>query len=181
MRSHAMTGSTKGITLPELLVVAAVAVILMGVSMPAFLTMRENARLKGAVMHVVSDVQDARSRAIVTGWQYRLLGFNAGADSAYRNQYRLLARRSSAVPWPEQTTAPFESATQVAGLWVDLVALYHGVRLNPEEITASFWITFDGRGVPIEINGSASPLRIAGGQGASRAVLVSPVGSVRVQ
>lgn len=181
MREWNRQAGRKGFTAIELLVAVAMAAILIAASMPFFLGTIQRSRLDGAVRQIVSDVRDARSRAITTGWQYRIFGYNAGASSAFRNQYRFMARRSASVGWPADTAAPFQSATQMAGEWININTLYPGVSLNPQDGTPRFWVAFDARGAAFEIDDSFNPLVVASQAGAARSLRVSVAGSIRVQ
>ena len=171
----------KGFTVIELLVAVAMAAILIAASMPFFLGTIQRSRFDGAVRQIVSDVREARSRAITTRWQYRIFGYNVGASSAFRNQYRFMARSSATAGWPADTAAPFQSATQMAGQWININTLYPGVRLNPQDGTPRFWVAFDARGAAFEIDGSFDPLVVAGQTGATKSLRVSVAGSIRVQ
>jgi len=171
----------QGFSLIELMVVVTIATILMAFAMPGFTGLLQSYRRDGALQQIVGDVRRARSEAIMTGWQYRIFGFNSGASSPYKNQYRVMARSSGAVAWPDNTAAPVQAATQIARGWVDINALYRGVRLNPSDGTADFSVAFDARGVRVELDSSFDPLVIAGETGSSRSVRVSAVGSVRTE
>ncbi len=169
----------RGYTLAEILIAMVTLAILGGLSIPGFTGFVQRSRLDGAARQIVSDVREARAKATLTGWQYRIFGFNYGASSSFKNQYRLMARSSGAVAWPADTAAPFESATQMAGVWINMSTLYPGVRINPNDGTPRFWVVFDARGVDIADN-SFSPLEVTHQAGGSRNLRVTTVGSIRI-
>jgi prepilin-type N-terminal cleavage/methylation domain-containing protein len=172
----------KGFTVIELLVVILLGGLLVLAGVPAFMNYLRAARFNGAVNQVVSDAQQARYRAVSTGWQFRLIGFNSGAAHARRNQYRLIARRTTAAGWPSETAAPFESSTQSAGPWVDVNDLYPGATLNPTVMAGDgkFFVSFDARGARFGVQ-DFDPLVIGGETGTTRSVDVSAVGSLSIQ
>jgi hypothetical protein len=85
------------------------------------------------------------------------------------------------VAWPGDTVAAFQSSTQIAGAWVDFTRLFPGVTLNPDDDTERFWVSFDARGVRIELDDSFDPLYVVNKTGASKLVNVATVGSVKIQ
>jgi prepilin-type N-terminal cleavage/methylation domain-containing protein len=172
---------TRGFSVLELMIVVAIFAILTGIAMPRFTGLLNNYRRDAATQQLTGDVRRARTEAIRTGWQYRIFGFNSGATSAFKNQYRIQARRSGAVAWPGDTVAAFQSSTQIAGAWVDFTRLFPGVTLNPDDDTERFWVSFDARGVRIELDDSFDPLYVVNKTGASKLVNVATVGSVKIQ
>jgi Tfp pilus assembly protein FimT len=171
----------RGVSLIELLIVVAVAIILMVIAMPNFIQFMRLYRRDAAVQQLVGDVRRARAEAIRTGWQYRVVGFNAGATNSFKGQYRLMARNSAAVAWPADTASAFESATQIAGPWVDMNSMFPGVSLNASDATEDFVVAFDSRGVRIEVDPSFSPLVISNNSATAKTVSISAVGSVKVE
>ena len=176
-----MKGPVKGFSLVESMLVVAVGAVLLGLAVPSFRGLIQYSRRNGAAEQIAGDLRKARSRAITTGWQYRLYGFNSGEDSPFKNQYRLLARRSSAVGWPDATADPMQSATQMAGAWIDIQSLYPSVSLNADDATADFWVDFDSRGVRFNVDPSFDPLVVTDQLGHETSVTVSAVGSVEIQ
>jgi prepilin-type N-terminal cleavage/methylation domain-containing protein len=169
----------KAYTLVELVVVVVILAVMVLAGLPFFLTTLRSARLDAAVRQFTTDVREARSQATLTGWQYRLAGYNVGGSGTYKNQYRLVGRSSGAVAWPDDTGPSFQSATQGVGPWVDFNRLYPGVRLNLADGTPRFYASFDARGVAFELN--SHPFQLTAETGATRTVTVSAAGSVRVQ
>jgi type IV fimbrial biogenesis protein FimT len=167
----------KGFTLLELLCALAVAAIAMAIVMPAFRSIMQRSRRDAAVRQVVLDVREARAQAITTGWEYRIVGYGADEDSSLRNQYRILARRSTAVAWPDESASPFESATQKAEGWKNIATEYPGVNLEAGD--ERFELTFDARGTSAA--GAFNPLTVTGHDGSSKSLTVSLVGAVTVQ
>jgi prepilin-type N-terminal cleavage/methylation domain-containing protein len=176
-----MGNAQAGFSVIELLMAAAIATVMMSIVMTSFRGLVETSRRDGAAGLIAGDVRRARARAISTGWQYRIYGFTAGATSPYKNQYRLMGRSSSGVAWPDPTSDPIESATQMAGGWVDLRTMYPGVTLSPDAVTADFSVAFDSRGVRVAVDPSFDPLIIDNQKGPVRSVRVSAVGSVEIQ
>lgn len=170
----------KGFSLLESIVVFAIAAIVMGTILPNFIGFMRNYRRDGVVEQVVGDVRAARSNAVVTGWQYRIFGYNSGATSSYKNQYRIMARSSSAVAWPADTAAPMQSSTQMAGNWVNIPALYPNVNLNPADGTPDFSVVFDSRGVRVALDPSFDPMVISS-QAGSKSIRISAAGIPTVQ
>ena len=175
-----MERAEKGFSLVESMLVIGIAAILMGVLVPNLTGFIKNSRRNGAAEQIAGDARKARARAITTGWQYRVYGFNAGASSAYRNMYRIIGRSSSGVAWPADSAAPAVTATLNIGPWVNMAKLYPGVSLNPSDGTDHFWVGFDSRGVRFEIDPSFDPLYVTN-QGQVSSMTVSAVGSVDIQ
>ncbi len=175
----------KGMSLVELVAAVAVLGLLVGITMPSFLTMMRRSQVDAATRHILSDVQRARSLAITTGWEYRVFGFNSDATSPFANQYRLMARSTAAVGWPPDTAAPFQNATQIAGQWVNLNNEYPGALINPGDTggLARFWVAFNARGVRIELDNSFNPLNVSSDSvgAVTRSLNVSLPGIVTIQ
>lgn len=169
--------SKKGFSSLELLVTLALVGLLLLIAVPAFSNILRRSRLDGAARQIVSDVRDARSQAIATGWDYRVVGFRFTSGNARRNQYRVVGRRSSAIAWPADTSPKFQSATQLAREWVDVATLYPGVRLVSP--AGRFEVTFDSRGTAETSEFNPLLARHPGLQ--QKSITVSVVGSVRVQ
>ena len=178
---RATQGVRKGYNLIEILVAVAMLFIMTLVGVPIFTAMMQNSRLDAATRQIAGDIRDARAKATLTGWQYRLLGFNVGGGQPYKNQYRTLGRSSTAVAWPADTSGVFESATQMAGPWVNFNQLYPGISLNPANSNPRFYVSFDSQGVAFEWDPSMNPLSITQQSGASRTVSFTSAGSVRIQ
>lgn len=173
----------KGFTLGEVVVAVAILGMLAIIAVPSFSRALRRARVDVAVRHISKDLRQARSQAIKSGWEYRVVGFNAGTSDLHQNQYRLLARRSSAFAWPLDNAAPFVSDTLIAGAWTQVGLIYPGIAVSTSTPGAPsrFGVTFDSRGAASELNGSFSPFEIAGSHSASRALRVSPTGRISIQ
>ncbi len=175
----------KGFSLVELVAAIAVLGLLVGVTMPSFLTMMRRSQVDAATRHILSDVNRARSLAITTGWEYKFFGYNSDAPSPFANQYRFLARSTAAVGWPADAAAPFQNATQIAGQWVNLNNEYPGALMNPGDIggQASFWVSFNARGVRIERDPSFDPLNVSSDSvgAVTNSLNVSLPGTVMIQ
>jgi len=174
----AMRESKRGLTLVELVIAMMVCVILLAVAIPAFQTMLQRSQLDAAVRQVMSDVREAQSRATLTSWQYRLIGFENDSGSPYKNQYRVIGRSSSAVGWPVETVATFSSATQMAGNWINVNTMFPDVKLDTSDATTRFWVSYDSRGAAFEIN--SFPLNLSHKSGQKQCLGVTAAGSIRM-
>jgi Tfp pilus assembly protein FimT len=162
--------------------VVVIGIIVTVITMPSFMNLLQVYRRDSAVGQIAGDVRKARIEAIRTGWQYRVYGFNAGSSSAYKNKYRLMARSSGGVSWAADSAAPFQSATQMAGPWVDVGALFKGVTMNPTDASDHFWVTFDSRGVRIELDASFDPMMVKNTNiSATKSLRVTTAGTVKIQ
>jgi Tfp pilus assembly protein FimT len=173
-----------GYTLVELVVVVGIIIVLTAIGLPFFTTMMQNSRLDAGTRQIAQDIREARSKATQTGWDYKIVGFNVGGSSTYKNQYRLLGRKTG-VAWPADTgpnfnfPSPPAGATQMAGPWINFNQLYQGVSLNPSVSTQSFYVSFNSRGAVFE--SMSFPLTITLQSGGSRQVTVTSIGGVRTQ
>jgi len=180
----AIRHSKRGLTLVELVIAMMVMVILLAVAIPAFMALLQRSQLDAAVRQVMSDVREAQSRATLTGWQYRLIGFDIDSGDTHKNQYRVVGRSSSAVAWPIETVAAFNSptpppgATQMAGNWVDVNRMFPDVKLDTSDATTRFWVSYDSRGVAFEMN--SFPLNLSHKSGQKQCLGVTAAGSIRV-
>jgi type IV fimbrial biogenesis protein FimT len=171
--------SNRGFTVIEALFVIALGTLIMALAVPSFVEILAKSRHGSAVRRLVTDVREARSQAITTGWEYRVIGYDAGASSSRHNQYRVLARRSTAVDWPDEDVEPFASETQIAGRWVDLASDYPGVGVDAS--ATRFEVTFDSRGTAPDAEDAFNPLRLVADDGLSSSLTVSVVGGIRVE
>ncbi len=176
-----MRRTRRGFTLVEALIAMVMVAILGGLSIPGFTGFIQRSRLDGATRQIVSDVREARAKATMTGWQYRIYGFNANASSSYKNQYRLQGRSSGTVAWPADATGPFQSATQMATMWINVSTLYPGVRINPQDGTLHFWVAFNAQGQAFDVDDSFDPLVVTHQNGETRSLSVTFVGGIRIQ
>lgn len=168
-----------GYSLAELVVVVSVLFVLTAIGLPFFSTMMQNSRLDAATRQLAGDVRNARSLATQTGWQYQIVGFNVGGGATYKNQYRMLGCSSSGVGWPANTGPILQSATQMAGPWINFNQLYPGVSLNSSVSAQSFYVSFNSQGVAFQsLN---FPVTITLQSGGSHQVGVTSVGGVTIQ
>ena len=164
--------------------VVGILIVMTIAGLPFFTAMMQSTQLDAAARQLAADVRDARALATQTGWQYRLVGFNESAGPPQKNQYRLLGRSSPGGAWPAATAAPFQSATQMAGTWVNFTQLYPNVNLNPAVTNPSFYVSFNAQGVALEFNPTAPPwMTITPTSGAStaRQVTITAAGGVKIQ
>lgn len=178
-----------GYTLVELVVVVGILIVLTMIGLPFFTAMMQNSRLDAGTRQIAQDIREARSKATQTGWQYKIVGFNAGGSSTYKNQYRLVGRKTG-VAWPADTGPTFnfptppDTATQMAGPWINFNRDYPGVSLIPASSSASFYVSFKSNGATFENSGFGlfpNGLNVVLQGGGSRQVMVTSIGSVRIQ
>ncbi len=175
----------KGFSLIELMAAVAVVALLIGVAAPSFLTMIQGNQVDAGTRRLLADVHRARSQAITTGWEVKILGFNAGAGNGFANQYRLLARANNLTAWLPDLAAPTTpplTPTQIAGQWVNMNNEYRGVSLNVGDPSPRFWVTFNARGIRIDQDNSFQNMTISDGSGTvTRSMSVSLPGIVTIQ
>ena len=70
--------SKNGFSVIELLVAIALGAIVITIAVPGFTETVRRTRHGSAVRRVVSDLREARSEAIATGWEYRVVGYDIG-------------------------------------------------------------------------------------------------------
>ena len=172
-----------GYTLVELVVVVGILIVLTAIGLPFFTTMMQNSRLDAGTRQIAQDIREARSKATQTGWDYKIVGFNAGGSSTYKNQYRLLGRKTG-VAWPADTGPNLQTSTQLAGPWINFSRDYPGVSLIPASSSASFYVSFNSKGAAFENSGFGLPpngLNVVLQGGGSRQVTVTSIGGVRIQ
>jgi prepilin-type N-terminal cleavage/methylation domain-containing protein len=170
--------SPHGFTLTELLVAIALGGLLLLIAVPALSGVMHRSYLDAATRHLVGEVNRARSRAVTTGWEYRVVGFDSSA-TANRNRFRTLARRTTTTAWPADDAAQTLTAAQYAGPWIDIPSQHRGVSLDCDG--TRFEVTFDSRGTAANVDASFNPVRLVGHEGDDKVVEVSVVGNVTVQ
>jgi prepilin-type N-terminal cleavage/methylation domain-containing protein len=172
-----MRQSKPGLTLVEIVIAIMVIVVLLAIAIPAFYTMLQRSQLDAAVRQFISDAREAQSKASLTGWQYRLIGFDKDSTNAFKNQYRLVGRSSSAVAWPADTSPNFTSATQMAAQWVNVGTVYPGVTLDTSDATNRFYVSFNAQGAAFEIN--SFPVEVSHTSGQKQCIGATAAGSIR--
>ena len=183
----------RGVTLIEMLVVVAVLAIIVAVGLPNVMSALQRARSRGAADLISTAMRDARSRAIATGWQFRVFGFNA-ASGTLPNQFRIEGRSSPALAWPASNVpGPLSSSTRSADPWFVMAKEYPGVRLNAGDAGAcpdplgggaySFCIAYTSQGLmTTSYQGAGGGLQVTGIQGnVAKTVTATLAGAVRVQ
>ena len=153
-----------GFTLTQLIVSLAIMVIIMLISVPAFSTIIARSRTSAATRAVIGDMLTARSMAVGTGWQTKIIGFGGPSSNAQKNQYRMLARQNTGVAWPADTAATARTATTWAEPWQNMTTLYPGVSLDPGGTSSQdrFDVQFDPSGAATMSTNDFAPLRILG-------------------
>ncbi len=178
----------EGITVIDLLGAVVLAAILVGAAAPVMMTGVESARFNAAARQVVGDMRLARSKAVSTGWQYRIRGRDRrGGPNA--NRYRMEGRRTAGIAWPAEAALPQLTADQYVGPWIQLDASYPGIQLDNSAAGTDppFYAGFDSSGktcTPLTqcLDGIA-PLTITRDTtGHTRQISIAPAtGHVRVQ
>lgn len=172
----------KGTTLGETLIALAIGAMLVIIAVPAFRYMIRSSRLHAAARETVGDLREARAQAIATGWECRIVGFGASSSQPNRNQYRLMARKTSATAWPGDTSAVQSSATQRVEPWTDISSLFPGVDLDPGGASTydRFEAVFDSRGAATTSTNDFNPFRLVG-DGKPATVTISAAGGITLQ
>ncbi len=152
------------------------------VAVPAFLSMIKISRLHAAARQTIGDLRKARAQAIATGWECKIVGFGNASGDPNRNRYRLIARQTSAVAWPTDSSATFKSGTQRAEPWVDMSSAFPGVQLDPGGASSNdrFEIVFDSRGSALASANDFTPFRIVG-TGKPAVITVTAPGGIVLQ
>jgi Tfp pilus assembly protein FimT len=165
-----------------MLVAVAIGALIIMIAVPAFRTMMDRQRLDTATRQMVNDLWNARSKAVSTGWEYKVIGFGNASTDTKKNQYRLLGRSSSAVAWPADTVATFTSATQSASAWTNLSTLQEGIQFTPGGggTNARFEIAFNPAGGLSVNSGDFNPFTMTV-KGTTKTIRVSVVGGVTAQ
>jgi prepilin-type N-terminal cleavage/methylation domain-containing protein len=171
----------RGYSLAEVVIVVAIGGILLLTALPALSNILRESQLDAAVRQLVGDLRDARMQATMSGWEYRLAGHAAGSADAHRNQYRMLGRSSTGVAWPAISAAPFQSATQLAGEWIDMESRHPGTRLEPGGGAAAFDLTYNSRGAATASGTTFSPFVISGRADSSKSIRVSVTGGITLE
>lgn len=165
-----------------MLVALAIAGLILLIAVPAFTTVLDRSRLDIVTRQMANELRTARSKAITTGWEYKVIGFGSASTNAMRNRYRLLGRRTSAVAWPLDTDGPFTSTTQFAGPWSALSIDASNLQLLPggSGADARFEITFNALGGINASTGDFAPFQVRVKNDVA-SIRVSVVGGVTTQ
>jgi Tfp pilus assembly protein FimT len=164
------------------MVALAIGGLLVLVAVPAFLSMIKVSRLHAAARQTVGDLREARAQAIATGWECKVVGFGATSADPNRNRYRVIARQTSAIAWPSDTSPVFKSSTQRVEPWMDMSSAFPGVQLDPGGTSSNdrFEIVFDSRGSATPSPNDFNPFRVVG-NGKPAVITVSAPGGILLQ
>ena len=133
----------KGFTFAELAVVAAMLAVLAFISFPLIGRVLAQSRARGGTEAIMGAIREARSRAVASGWQYRVVGFTTGGTVP--NAFRIEGR-DPAAGWPLSTQGPPGGPTFFAERWSRLPAEFGGAQVAVTGGGTTFIVTFDGRG-----------------------------------
>jgi Tfp pilus assembly protein FimT len=172
----------RGTSVAEALVALAIASLVVLIAVPGLRYVIRGTTLRAAARQAVGDLREARAEAIATGWECRIVGYGTGSSHPNRNQYRVMARKTSAVAWPADTSAILKTSSQKVGPWVDITTAFPGVELDPGGSSADdrFEILFDSRGAATASPTDLSPLRVVG-EGKPASISVSAAGGITLQ
>jgi Tfp pilus assembly protein FimT len=172
----------QGFSLAELTLALAIGMMVLAIGIPSMSEALRRSRLNGATRQLVSDVRDARARATMRGWEFRVVACAPNAQQN-ANRYRLIGRSSAAVAWPDVSVAPFQSATQSADIWRNIDRDYTGVTLAPRNgaVEPICTVTFNSQGAATISNSCYDPFELVGSTGDRRSVRVSTSGGIRTQ
>lgn len=182
-----------GVTLIEILVAMAILAIIAAVGLPNLFGALQRSRARGAADMLSTALRDSRARAIGSGWQYRVFGFN-DASGTQPNQFRIEGRSSVAALWPDPNTpGPLTTATQRADVWFVLSREFKGIRLNvndaggcPDPLGGganTFCVTYTPQGLlTTSYLGPGNALQVADASGnVAKSLTATVAGAVRVQ
>lgn len=178
----------QGVTAIELVAAVALTAIAVGAAVPIMMTSVENARLKAAVQQIAGDMRLARSKAVTTGWEYRIRGRDR-RGGANANRYRIEGRRPTASAWPAEADPAGQTADWYVGPWVQIGLIYPGIQLDNSATGTDppLYAGFDPSGklcTPLtQCYNGVSPLIITkDSPGQTRQISVAPAtGAVRIQ
>ncbi len=171
-----------GFTLPDVVVACSIMATLSMMAIPVFNSTMSNSKLDGAARQLMSDVREARSRAVTTGWRFRIVANDGNLNGTYRNQYRIEGKSSGACDntgWPAQTWGATSSSSIWVGSWVDLNTQYPDITLAPMGGSGTFSVCFDGRGIAT-FPGGLSGVQLTNRSGVTRSIQVSTAGGVQI-
>ena len=185
MRSIATAKARRGgpgFSISDLMVACSVMTTLSMMAIPAFNTAVSNSKLDGAARQMMSDLREARSRAVTTGWRFRIVANDGNLDGTYRNQYRIEGKSTGACDdtgWPAETSGLTSSATIWVGPWVDLNTQYPTITLAPLGGSGTFSACFDGKGMAT-LPAGFSGVQLLNKSGVTRSIQVSTAGSSQI-
>jgi type II secretory pathway pseudopilin PulG len=171
-----------GFTLPDLVVACSIMATLSMMAIPVFNSAMSNSQLDGAARRLMSDLREARSRAVTTGWRFRIVANDSTVSGTYRNQYRIEGKSAGACDntgWPAETWGVTSSSTIWVGPWVDLKTQYPDITLAPLGGSGTFSVCFDGKGIAT-FPGGLSGVQVTSKAGVTRSLQVSTAGSVQI-
>jgi type II secretory pathway pseudopilin PulG len=171
-----------GFTIPDVVVACSIMATLSMMAIPVFNTTMSNSKLDGAARQLMSDVREARSRAVTTGWRFRIVANDSTVTGTYRNQYRIEGKSSGACDntgWPAETWGVTSSSTIWVGPWVDLNTQYPEIALSPMGGSGTFSVCFDGKGIAA-FPGGLSGVQVSSRSGVTRSIQISTAGSVQI-
>ncbi len=176
----------RGVTLIELLVAIAIAAILIGAGLPAFLTLIQGSRIDGATRRVMYEIRAVQNLAVTRGGTF---GFHWGADPMVGmapSVYRIESNQTgNCADWPVPADTMATNADVIRD-WFDLAGEYAGVTIQSVEDNNSVslgGVMFNSRGA--SMNNCAAPVFpvwvcVADGGGRLRAIQIQRAGRVSI-
>jgi hypothetical protein len=178
-----------GFSMAEFLIAAAALGLIAAVSVPMFAETFRVSRFDGAARQLVSDIRHARSLALSRGGFY---GVHSGRDPSLGdpnlvNSYRI-EYSPDGVTWPAASATMTTNPTTVISNWLDLAAQFRGVVVQSVVDGSSVPVggpIFDAMGASVDSRLAPRPLRtvtitLADASGATKTILVSPSGNVKM-
>ncbi len=147
-----------GFSLKELLVVAAMIAVLAAIGIPIFTLAVARARTAGVAEMLGAAIRDARMRAIATGWNFEVIGFDStGPVPQAQNAFRIQGmdpNNGGVFPAGAAVTPPaLYGINQMYEPYVNVAQEFGGTRIMVPGGT--FTITFNSSG---QLNGPCVPV-----------------------
>ncbi len=172
-----------GFSISDLMAACSIMATFSMMAIPAFNATVSSSRLDGVARQMLSDLHEARSRAVTTGWRFRILANDSTASGSHQNQYRIEGKNAGAcdnIGWPAESAGPAATSTIWVGQWVDLNSQYHGIAVSPSGGSGTFSVCFDGKGIAT-LPAGQSGVQFTNSSGVVRSIVISTAGSAEIQ
>ena len=169
---------SRGISLPELLVVVGVLAIIASVAMPYLVGAIRNSDFNSAVRQVASESRLARSLAVSKGGYYRLQTSN----NSYRVEHCNPCTPPVSVSWPA-SSAQMGASADVISNWEDLSSLYAGVTI--QSVSTVDGAIFNSTGASVgpgnyPVTPRSVSITLQKPDGTTKGIQVDPAGNVKM-